>query len=448
MVNFYKPPKHKKKPTAQNIEVEIDGITTHGEGVCRAHNPTVFVNGALPGETVKVKVTKQQKNNWHGQVNGSVEGIQNMHPQRVKPFCKFYEQCGGCSTQHCAPDAMLSFKQDALDHQFKRTLSMETLPWTAPLTSPVPEYRRKARLAIDARNPKKVKLGFKAANSSNVVSIDQCPVLLPELQSIMLRLHLAITNGQLSHEGIRFVGHITLMKVDDVCSVTVNCVRDLSNQAINAWASVADELQSQIESSLILYIEKNKQFVTQFGATKPNDYVISADDFIQVNDVVNTGMLNLAIQHLSPENSDRVLDLFAGLGNFTFPIANSAAQVIGVEGGEAMVQKASQLALEKGIANAKFVCRDLSSPSSLDDLLVEKPNKVLLDPSRDGADAVCTQLASSDLECIVYISCNPQTWLRDAQTLLTGQYRLSSLTLMDMFPYTPHSELLSVFTPK
>ena len=226
------------------------------------------------------------------------------------------------------------------------------------------------------------------------------------------------------------------------------CIRDsrsVSSDTVNWWKAFADEINTkERQSAEVNLVANNESVACFFPSMKSNQP--AATDFIQVNASVNEQMLDLVLQTIENDTLDCVLELFCGLGNFSFKLAEQAQRLIGVEGSEAMVQTAQAVAQQNGVDNTEFIARNLNEASSIIDLLKNDPNLVFLDPSREGAFAVCEQLANNYVAKIVYISCNPQTWLRDSRVLLNNGYSLSQLTLMDMFPYTPHSELFSVFT--
>ena len=144
--------------------------------------------------------------------------------------------------------------------------------------------------------------------------------------------------------------------------------------------------------------------------------------------------------------SDKVLDLFCGLGNFTLPIAKQVESVVGVEGIQKMVDRASQNALSNGISNATFFQADLSAEHLSKQAWAEGAfNKVLLDPARAGALESIPFVISLKPSHIVYVSCDPVTLARDSQLLLEKGYKLDKLGLIDMFPQTGHMESMALF---
>jgi len=158
---------------------------------------------------------------------------------------------------------------------------------------------------------------------------------------------------------------------------------------------------------------------------------------------VNNQLIALAIKWLALSGDDVVADFFCGIGNFSLPIAQSVSRVIGYELVAPMVAKAIANAAVNEIENCQFKVSDLMADKVPSDAVF---NKALLDPPRAGAEQLCRHLATTQLERIVYISCNPATLARDTQILTNGNFQLAELVLADMFPQTAHSEVVALFT--
>ena len=157
-------------------------------------------------------------------------------------------------------------------------------------------------------------------------------------------------------------------------------------------------------------------------------------------------MVSRALSLLDVRPHETVIDLFCGLGNFSLPLARQAARVLGVEGSRELVRRAADNARANGISNARFVCADLFDT---DESVVKswgRADKMLIDPPRAGAYAVVRALHVPFLpQKIVYVSCNPATFARDAAVLAAKGYRLRSAGIVNMFPQTAHVEAVSLF---
>jgi 23S rRNA (uracil1939-C5)-methyltransferase len=164
---------------------------------------------------------------------------------------------------------------------------------------------------------------------------------------------------------------------------------------------------------------------------------------------MNRKMVHRASELLDPQENDRVLDLFCGLGNFTLPIARSAGEVIGIEGDRELVRRASENARQNGLSNAVFHAADLSEDPGSAPWLKSSYNKVLVDPPRSGAEFILPHVAASGAERVVYVSCHPASLARDAGVLVHEYgFQLLGAGVMDMFPHTGHVESIALFERK
>lgn len=443
MVSFYKPKKSPRSGADKvtKVTVTIDDVDAFGQGVCRQHAPILFVDNALPGETCDVKVTRKSKHHW----SGKAVRISQPHSARQAPFCSHASQCGGCHSQHVDADAMLAWRQGALDEQIKRQLSIAALPWCQPVSSERPAYRRKARLAIDSRNPKAFKMGYREQGSKNIIDIDACPILVPELA----RLLSPLKNTLSALSGRKFLGHVSLMAADNLQQVALRVTRELNTADTDLLQQFAIDNQVQLvlepqEKPPVCLSGEEQALICE---THDNLHIRAKDsDFIQVNKAVNSKMVAQAMAWLAPQPSDVIADWFCGLGNFTLPLAKSGASVSAVEGVPTMVERGAHNAQLEGMTGINWVHHDLNDGDAVREYLASQPNKILLDPSRDGARVACEQIAKSQVEQVLYVSCNPASFIRDAAFLLAGGYKLDKIGLLEMFPFTQHVELMALFS--
>jgi 23S rRNA (uracil1939-C5)-methyltransferase len=169
-------------------------------------------------------------------------------------------------------------------------------------------------------------------------------------------------------------------------------------------------------------------------------------DFVQVNAGMNRRMMARTLELLDPQPTDRVLDLFCGLGNFTLPLARRVAEVTGVEGEHGLVARAADNAARNGIANAHFHVANLFEDQRGSEWARQPWDKILLDPPRAGADKVLEYLPHKQTRRVVYVSCHPASLARDAGILVNRHgFHLASAGVMDMFPHTAHVESIALF---
>jgi 23S rRNA (uracil1939-C5)-methyltransferase len=363
-----------------------------------------------------------------------------------------FDICGGCQLQHIKPDSALEQRDRALKVMMERHLAMKPQVWQAPLAGPRPQYRRKARLAIDARNPNQIKLGFREANSSNVINVETCPILVDPLSKLIGPLRDALTG----FESARHIGHISLIAGDNTSHLVIKHTKALEAELIDTVSELVNKSTSANGFGIELKLENKHGQIR--GVGHDTDIIMntvngcsispSANDFIQINKVVNEKMINQAIGWLNPKPNERIADWFSGLGNFTLPIAKLGAKVQAVEGVAEMVRRAKDNAQQQGIENVEWLHLDLADKTNVEASLQLGFDKVLLDPSREGALTVCHALVKALPKTIVYVSCNPSTFSRDAKVLIDGGYEMEKAGVAEMFPFTHHMEMMALFTRK
>ena len=435
--------RRKALPT-EPVAATIDALDQKGWGVARIDGKAVFVHGALPGEAVLFTYTRQRRSYDEGRV----EMVIKPSPDRVEPRCPHFGVCGGCSLQHMEPRAQIKAKQrvlfDALQHIGKARPEIFFPPLEAPRQW---GYRRKARLGVKYVPKKgKVLVGFRERGSSFVTDLSRCDVLHPRVGENIEALSELI--GTLSIR--ERIPQIEVAMGDNACVLVFRVLEEPSagdRESLLAFGR---------EKDLGIYLQSGG-VETIVPASEPVilDYTLAAHDvtlrflptdFTQVNSELNGLMVQRALDLLRLERGDQVLDLFCGLGNFTLPIAQSVAEVVGVEGESGLVQRARENAERNRIDNARFYTANLYDIPGNEPWLHESFDKVLLDPPRTGAAEVLEHLPGLGVRRIVYVSCYPGTLARDTDILVNRLgYRLKGAGVMDMFPHTAHVESIAVF---
>ena len=426
-------------PHPQHTRLTINDIDWMGQGVVRGE-PMYFVADALPGETVQIDVLSQKKH----VVTGQARTIENTSAHRQQPFCQVAHQCGGCQLQHIKPKEARTLRNQALKSMLQRKLKFTDDIWQEPIHGNSTSYRRKARLAIDARNPNNVKIGFREQAGKKIVDIECCPVLVSELSQLIVPLKACVS----SFSGAKFIGHISLLAGDNVVQVTIKHTRSLANDFIQSLREFA------AAHKINLSLEDANGCITSLHQVEPircytyGDFYLQPgpNDFVQVNGEVNRDMIAQALLWMSPQEGENIADCFSGLGNFTLPLAQSGAYVRAIEGVSEMVQRAKSNALEQGITHVDWLTLDLADDEAVAKALDGKFDKVLLDPSREGALTVCHALVKAKVNTLVYVSCNPNTFCRDARVLIDGGYQMKKAGIVEMFPFTHHMEMMALFT--
>ncbi len=437
MVTIYQTKKKSNGP--QHATLEIQRWDHEAQGICSHQGNICFVEGALPGEQVKVRFTEQKKDYSRAVVQKVIQAS----PARIAAACPSAEQCGGCQLQHVAPDAALRLKQDAVAGLLAHQLKITDLPWQPALTGNEQGYRRKARIGVwFDKHSQQFQVGFRQAGSKEILDVPACMVLSPVIAPVLTLLRAILP--QMKHGSA--VTHAEVLDADGQAFVVIRHIRPLPESdkmlLVTAWPAACWLGEPQSD-----------QFEAWQAEQKPPEYKLasgqrlqfSATDFIQVNAAVNQAMVAQAIAWLMPEKSDQVLDLYCGIGNFSLALAPFVAGVTGIEGVTTMVQRARENATLNGFDNCSFAQADLHLPWQGLPWSQRKYQKVVLDPARAGAAGAIDEVARLKPAQILYVSCNAATFARDARVLLANRYRIAKIGVMDMFPYTSHLELMALF---
>jgi 23S rRNA (uracil1939-C5)-methyltransferase len=435
----------RQKLPAEPIELAVESLGHDGRGIARIDGKVIFVDGALPGETVRAQYTKK-----HSKFDEAkcIEVISGSSEDRVEAKCPHFGLCGGCSLMHMTPESQLALKQQTLQEHLTHFGQLSPETWLPPLTGPLWGYRRKARLGVKYVAKKdRVLVGFREKGTPYLAMLDQCEVLDQRVGARLADIGQMIA-GLSAHNRIAQIevamdeGHVALVfrNLDPLSESDQHTLTNFG-QANEFWIYLQpggpDTVTPIWPASPQLSYEPQPGLSLNF----------EPGDFTQVNTGINEKMIPYALELLDVSENDRILDLFCGLGNFTLPLATKVNEVVGVEGDEALVRHARQNAINNALDNAIFEQADLTK-TELKDYPWAKAgfNKILLDPPRSGAFEVLHQLAALGAERLVYVSCNPATLARDAGELVNQHgYILVSTGVMDMFPHTTHVESIALF---
>ena len=439
--------RRKKLPT-ETVEAEIESMSHDGRGITHLDGKAVFIDGALPGECVRFRYTALSRK--HDQAR--VEEILEASADRVTPRCSHADICGGCSLQHLNAEKQIKFKQQAMLEGLKHIGKVEPDAVLPPLTDSVWGYRNKARLGVRyVIKKKRVLVGFREKRNSFIADISRCEVLHPSVGNKILELSELIG----SMDAVSSIPQIEVAVTGEETSLVFRHLEPLLE---------ADRLKLKefsLKQNVIIFLQSGgADTVTPLEPERTPelnyplpDYNISLGvqplDFFQINAGLNSKMLAQTLQLLELKSSDKVLDLFCGLGNFTLPISRFCTEVIGVEGESSLVNRARDNALKNEITNTRYYTSNLMGELDNEAWLSETYDKILLDPPRLGAKEIIPKLAKLGAKRIVYVSCHPGTLARDAGELVhTLGYKLTNAGVMDMFPHTAHVESIAVFVKK
>ena len=440
--------KRRRKVLPQEpVRCEIESLGHDGRGIARTDGKVQFVDGALPGETVMAKMVSTRSKFDELRTLEVLEAA----PDRQQPPCEFADLCGGCSLQHMSADAQIRFKEDTLREHFAHFGGIEPEQWIEPMRSPdTLGYRRKARLGVRyVKARESVLVGFREKRNSFLTDISECVVLDPRIGKRITPLR------ELLHGMVAFdrIAQVEVACGDDVAAMVFRNMDDLvpeDREKLIAFGQAHD---------LHIYLQPKGPDTVHRIWPEPDGperlgyrldgYDLQMQfhpmDFTQVNADINRRMIDQALDWLDVGDSDRVLDLFCGLGNFTLPLARRAGEVVGVEGDDAMVVRGRENAELNRLGNVRFHGANLQGDFTEEPWAAEGFDRILIDPPRSGAKEVCEYLTAFGAQKIVYVSCNPATLARDAGVLTSNGYRLVKAGVMDMFPHTTHVESMALF---
>ncbi|MDO4434527.1 MAG: 23S rRNA (uracil(1939)-C(5))-methyltransferase RlmD [Alysiella sp.] len=431
--------------TPQTILVTVHALDYEGRGVARVNGKTVFIEGALPLETVSARIVQRKSHFDEAQTQTIIKPTAS----RITPACRHYQDCGGCALQHAEFSAQVAHKQRIFEEQLQRLGKVFPAQILPPLYGAAWGYRNRTRLTVRLpENSKTAHIGFLGKRSKRVVHLHECPVLHPTLSGSLKTLHDFVMQHTQSD-----INAIELATADQAAYVNFITRNTLPKKALQQLSSSLNALNTadwqiwqQQGKKAILSTPKNAPPLAyklpEFGLHIP----FQPNDFTQVNQALNEIMVSRAVRLLDVKPHEKVADLFCGLGNFSLPLAKTGARVLGLEGSPELTSRATHNARANGIHNANFVTTDLfqTTPKTL--ATWGKFDKMLLDPPRAGAWEVVQSLHAPFLpQKIAYVSCNPATFARDAAILVQKGYRFQAAGIMNLFAQTAHIEAIGVF---
>lgn len=420
----------------------IESLDAEGRGVTHVEGKAVFVEGALPGETVEF-VAYRRKRRYE---SASVERVVRESSSRTVPLCPVFGVCGGCAMQHLEDRAQVAAKQRVLEDALWHIGRVRPESMSAPVHGQAWGYRHRARLSVRRVDKKGgVLVGFREWHSTHVADMRACEILPRGVSDLIGPLRELI-------EALSIRARLPQIEVAVGDAVTVlvlrvlNAPTDADERALRSFADahgIQFWLQPRgpetaypfhpLEAPPLYYTLPEFDVRIDFAPT----------DFTQVNNAVNAILVRRVIGHLDPRPGERILDLFCGLGNFSLPIAARGGEVIGVEGNARLAERARENAAANGLV-AQFSAANLFDAGAC--AALPRCDKLLLDPPREGAIEVVKALDAEAPWRVVYVSCDPATLARDAGVLVhQSGYRLLSAGIVNMFAHTAHVESMAVF---
>ena len=464
-----------------NIEVtepiRVESLDLDAQGIARLapneeeaaqgqSGKVVFIKGALPTELVTYTITSDKARFS----KAKVREILKPAVFRAQPQCAAFGVCGGCTMQHLDIRAQVAMKQRVLEDDLRHIAKVTPEEILRPMGGPAWEYRHRARLSAVNRSIKKgtVLIGFHEGKSGYVADMLACEILpkhvsnlLPEMRKLVMGLSIVDRMPQIeiavgepeepNSDDLKKAKPVTALVFRNLLPLTTadeQLLRDFADQH-QVWIWLQPK---GIETVAPFYPETGKLCyrLPEFEIEMP----FKPADFTQVNHMMNRTLVSKAIRLLEVKETDRVLDLFCGIGNFTLPLARRAKTVLGIEGLATLTTRAKANAEHNDLASkASFMQSDLFEVTAESIASWGKAERWLMDPPREGAMEICKALADLHIQesallpqRIVYVSCNPKTLARDADLLChQAGYKLKGAGIVNMFPHTSHVESMAVF---
>lgn len=420
---FFKPARTSVNKALQSeVTVVVERLSGEARGMAFHNGKPLFIANTLPGEKVRARVTLDKREYAEAELREIIEPA----AQRIAPRCELFGRCGGCALQMLDYTAQLRHKAAALTH----TLQAHIASLDEPIVADPWHYRHRARLTV-AENPAGENngapvVGFKAANSHRVIAVPACAILDARLQRLLVKLP-------------QWLAQLTQWRRIEEIRLAIDGAGTLALAWSTRRALPAADVNTLNALCAAENIRIDKRAALVYTVPSQNTaFDFSLDDFTQVNPAINDQLVARALEWLQPSSDENIADFFCGLGNFTLPLAKRAARATGYEIAAAMVARAAAGA--EGVANIEFRAADLYAENTA---IADAYAAALLDPPRAGAKALCESLAKTKkLRRLVYVSCNPQTLIRDIDILARGGFRVERAALVDMFPQTGHIEAI------
>ncbi len=397
------------------MQVVIDRFDDLGRGIAYVGDKITFVPNTIPGDTVAITITKENKKYNIAKVDKYIK----LSSRRVKPKCPYFDICGGCTLQSISYEDTINYKYNKVKNLFKKN-NIDINPTIIKNPSPF-NYRNKISLKVVDK-----KIGFYEENTHNIVEIKECIIASPAInKTIPLISEFNIINGSITIRSNKNDEILIIIESNDKLNININY------------------LKTQIK--LVGIVINNETFYgDNFLIENVNDYFykISYDSFFQVNPYVASILFNEVSKRINEE--DTVLDLYCGVGTLSLN-ATRAKEVIGVEIVENAILNAIFNARINKIDNVKFILNDSTKVVSK---LNKKFSKVIVDPPRSGlTKTIIDNILSINSEEIIYVSCDPATLVRDI-LLFIDKYSVSEAIIFDMFSYTYHVETMIILKRK
>lgn len=441
-----------KPEVGTQTDLLIERIGIYGEGIAHLDGLTVFVDGALPDETVTTRLTTVKKN----YAKATLLSIKEPSPHRTTPPCPVFGRCGGCQLQHLEYEGQLAMKRQRVADALERIGGLHEITVEPCLPSPQQySYRNKIQLPVSG-SQHQLELGLYAKRSHDVIDIEGCPIhcsvgeqTFVTLRKLLLASNITPYNPRNHHGELRHILIKSGVNTDQVLVVFVtsgkasSSLQKLAEDLFEACPTIKGVVQNinKRHDNVILgpvytpLVGERTITETLCGLT----FKVSPASFFQVNPPQAENLYQKAVEFANLSPQETALDAYCGVGTLSLLIAQQCKQVIGVESVPQAIDDANENARHNSITNATFI----SAPMEKAIETLPPTDVVFLNPPRKGCDPqVIAGIAKRAPQKIVYISCDPATLARDIALL--HNYTVTTVQPVDMFPQTAHVETVAL----
>ncbi|MEY4514966.1 MAG: hypothetical protein RLZZ450_7088 [Pseudomonadota bacterium] len=409
------------------LEGHVRDVTDAGDSVVETEQGIVLVTGGLPGERVRVRTEQARA----GVLRGDLLAVLTPASDRIEPVCRITERCGGCPVMSLQLESQWQLKKRRVERAVEGLCADGVSVQLEAAGEPV-GYRRRARMAF-RRVGQGLVLGYHAHGSRQLVDVEQCPVLTPELDAALAHVR-TLLGPLLMGVGVLELDGLSAERV----AVSISCESAQSAEAYRAAEQLASTTPIAVvalrvgEGAPALFGDQSTPQLARDGLP----ITVPRHGFSQVNAAVNTRLAQRVLELAEPQAA-RVLELYAGHGNFTLELAAHAAQLLAVEADERAVEACRQNLRVREQKQARVLMADVRQFN-----VRERFDVLVLDPPRGGCPALATLAQQTRPARVVYISCHMTTLQRDLRALHAAGYVADRVHALDMFPQTGHVEAI------
>jgi 23S rRNA (uracil1939-C5)-methyltransferase len=456
------------------VELMPTDLALGGAAVARLDDLVVFIEQALPGQTVLATISKKKKNF----AEARLERVLQPSPDQAEPQCSHFGHCGGCRWQHLTYDKQLQYKQHQVEESLRHIGGFTGLDVQPTLASPdLYRYRNKMEYSFSPQRwvpvyekgtfPEKnegLYLGLHAKGFfDKIIDVEACHLLTPVTNDILHEVRqFAIDSGRPAyhardHHG--FWRFLVMRHARKTGEIMVNLVaseydealaREFSRRMQARFPEISSLLYSTTQSlsgvafSETEYLLAGKSTITETLGSLA--FEISSNSFFQTNTLQAERLYDVVIEYAGIKPGETVYDLYCGAGTISLYVSHLAGKVVGFESVKSAVSDAQHNAANNQIGNCSFVLGDLRDllENSAETLARHgRPDVMIIDPPRGGMHPkTVAAVARLQPERIVHVSCNPATLARDLKVLCAETYQLTKIQPVDMFPHTAHIEVV------